>query len=130
VDTPDLERFNRYRNASFELVEKHCEILANPKQPMPHPDPIMNLELATEMIKGDLQRAEAEGAPEEVLERYRNYLLEVAAIQETEGMAAPMPGAMPGEGAGPLPPAPPPEALGAPGEGMPGAMPMPTGGGY
>ena len=129
IDAPDIERFNRVKNAPFEAVERHMELLMDVDEEMPNPDAFLPHQQAQDMGKAYLLRCEAEGAPEEVLQRFRDYisLVEANVTRMEEGMAEQqaaqgmVPGnGMPAPGGGVLPPAAPPEALGAPGEGVPG----------
>lgn len=91
-DEPDLERANRVRNAAFNNLERIMEALADEEEvnlfPLT-PEPYHDLELAAQMGIAYYNRAQLDGAPEEVLERYRWYLRMVEEISQPPPQQAP-----------------------------------------
>jgi hypothetical protein len=133
MDEPDLARANRYQLGPYRNLERIMELLADESVPLADlmPDPHFNFQLGKVMAEGEYNFAMATDAPEEVLERYRQWLsqlegLEKKRAQSTTGgaMAAgglPMvPGGAPAgpPGMGPMPPMPPPMPPPAPGMAM------------
>lgn len=121
---PDVDKVMRRRNAPLNAVLHHVELLKDEDENLPTPDSHMNLELAMEVMAAEYNDAIAEGAPEEVLERFDEYMqmLEDMAAK-TAPAQAPQPGAIPPDGMQPpgveaLPPGAAPEAL--PGQALPG----------
>lgn len=132
-DEPDLARANRITLGAFWNAEKKMDLLAKPDKEMPTIAPWNDFELELTMCKAYANNAEAENAPPEVIQRYADYLDDIAkAIQNKkkgDAMLAPpapaMPTAMPGDpsmpGAQPmLPPGAPMPDAGA----MPAEMPQ------
>lgn len=115
-DHPDLDRFTRVNTAMLDLIDHHMELLADPEEKdAPVPTSFMPLDDTIEIAKSVLARAEIEGAGEDVIERYVQYI-EMAEALKQKGVPAPqLP--LPGMGAGappaegPLPPGPAPVAL-------------------
>lgn len=123
MDEPDLARANRYQLGPYRYLEKVMEQLADVKIPFEDlaPDPHIRFDLAKVMALGEYNNAMAAHppAPEEVLERYREYLNQLESLEKKKatsmagGMAAGAPGMMPGAppagppGMAPMPPMPP-----------------------
>jgi|SRR5688572_1388729 len=109
-DEPDLERVNRIQNAAYNNLERCMEQIADEDRDMPVVHPYLDLKLAKKMAMAYYNRAEAEGAPDEVLGRYRAF---IDLLKAQEPPPPPPPASPPGmpPGAPPMPP--------------PGGMPMP-----
>lgn len=132
-DEPDIAHVNRIRLAPFHNAERMMEVLGDPKKPMPSPEEWHDLDLLLEMTKAYYNRAQNEGAPDEVLSRYLEFgdlVLEVPKMVARKAAAdAPPAPAMPPDAMGGMPPDPmaggpmPPMPGGPPMD--PGAMPMP-----
>jgi hypothetical protein len=127
-DEPDLERANRITLSAFWNAERKMEDLADETKEMPVPSPAYNdIDLEITMCKAYTNHAEAEHAPDEIQDRYRQYLslLGDAKQQQQAALAPPMP---PGQMNGPaaLPGAQPmlPQGAPMPGSGEP-PPPMP-----
>jgi hypothetical protein len=119
---PDLERANRLRNAGYEIAEKMMEQLADLDQDPPIPDSHLDLPLTHRMAQAELNIARCDDAPEEVVQRYLNFLSLITDLINKGKQAAPpeptpeeMMAAQMGAGA---PPGQPP---------VPGAPPAPMG---
>ena len=71
-DEPDIARANRSILGPKHRIDQVMEGLSDPDEPMLElmPDPHMNLALAILTAKGELNDAQAHGAPDEVLERF------------------------------------------------------------
>lgn len=117
-DEPDLESANRITLGAFWNCERKMEILADLNKDMPMPAPYNDLELELKVTTAYCNYTESEDAPDEVVQRYRDYLqLVLDAIAEKkkgDAMNAPppmpMPPGMPGAMNGP--------------QAMPGSAPM------
>lgn len=111
-DDPDLMRAARITLGAFYNAERKMDELYELDKEMPMPAPYNDLDLEKTMCTAYLNNAEAEGAPDEICQRFRDYLgfvLDaIAAKKKGEAMAMPPP-AMAGPG-GPAD--------------MPGAAPM------
>lgn len=136
LDFPDLLAYTDRRDAPIEDIKAVIEILEDGKYESP--EPFTDLKRARPMVQASYLRARREGAPEEVLENFRRYMLELdaqmkrnAAFEQQQTMMAQMAaqaqagpgpaGAAPG--GAPAPPAgPPPAAPGPP----PPAPPSPA----
>lgn len=123
-DEPDLNRANRHLLGPYRMIERWCESLADVDVPLEElvPTPLMVAQgaLAVKMCTGELCNVIAEGADEEVQERFRWALdLLDAATQQLsqppQGSIAP-----PGAEAAPAAGTPPMSAMPPPG--MPGPM--------
>jgi hypothetical protein len=144
-DEPDLQRMNRSVLGPLHNLERIMEGLADSKVPMYDlmPDSTMNLALGLLMAKGELNEAQACGATDDELQRYRDWmeLLKREMDMASAGANSPsLPGAQsvqttmqpnamtlqPGLGAG-GPPAPGIPPGGPPGPMPQGPMPMPPG---
>lgn len=135
MDEPDIAKANAELNAARNNLDRVMEELADEDAEFPGIDPHWNLAEAERMAKGEYNRAQADGAPEAVLERFRKFIsLVIAATKKAQAAMAPPadPMAMQDPGAGPpmpadaqagmpqpLPAGPAPEVL--PGEALPGA---------
>ncbi len=130
---PDLEKLMQTENAVYHLYEFIMELLADPDEDMSRlqPDPYMAgsiTEIGIPMARSELFRATIEGAPDEVLDRYRDWIDRAEAVEGTGEAAAPadLPtpeeqlaqGMMPG---GPQPPAPDIGGAPVPPQAIPGA---------
>jgi hypothetical protein len=101
-DEPDLARANKVLFADFHNLERIMEGLADVDVDMATlmPEPFHNLDMADIMGRAYYNAAQAEGAPEEVLERYRMWIDELKALIDKKKLqdaqnAAPPPGAAP-----------------------------------
>lgn len=101
---PDLARANRSMLGPYNYARALCSKLADPEIPLLDvaPDPhVPGLgSTVKKMVQGEYAQAIAEDAPEEVLERYRQFLGLLAAVDQTSSGAPPSP-----VGGPPLPPA-------------------------
>lgn len=75
-DEPDIARANRTNLGPYHNIERCMEGLADLSVPMLDvvPDEYMNLKLGVLVAKGELNDAAAMGAPEDVLDRYRQWI--------------------------------------------------------
>jgi len=128
-DEPDLQRMNRTTLGPLHNIQRIADGLADPRVPMfdlqPHAN--MNLPLAKLVINGELNEAEACGASDEELQRYRDWLEYLRELMTSATSGSPsLPGSMP-DNMGPQPNA----TTLQPGLPMPGGPPgpgMPPGG--
>ena len=125
-DEPDITRANRSNLGPYRNLERIMEGLADESVPMLDlvPDDYMNVPLGILMAKGELNDAASTGAPESVLDRYRQWIDQAKALP---GSGAPDPNASPslqGMPASPNMPAPSTAASLQPGLGA-GGPPMP-----
>ena len=106
-DEPDLERIKRYTLAGFWNAERKMEQICDPDKEMPMPAPYNDLDIEMKMTTAYLNYYEAQpNVPEEVLDRFRQYLdLVKQAVQKA------------------MPPQPAAPAMNGPAA-MPGAAPM------
>lgn len=120
-DEPDINRANRSMLGPYRNIERAMEDIADIDVPFSEciPDPHWNLDLCIKIGEGELNYAQAERAPEEVLDRYRRWIshVETLSAKKSAGMAA-----MAGPAAGPMGqpaplPAPPEMGLSVPGVG-------------
>lgn len=115
-DEPDIARANKVALAPYHNIERIMDQLADVDVDISllWPEPYHDLNLALEMGKAYYNMMQAEGAPEEILDRYRQW---VDAVTN-------MPQMQPPEPAPPMPPGP----LMPPGAGAPNLPPgvMPT----
>jgi hypothetical protein len=120
-DEPDLQRAQMFNLAGYWNQERIMEELGDPDKPFITPEPYHDLTIAKKMAVAYVNYAECEGAPEEVITRYRQYADMVTelkgGIADPNAMPPPMDPAM--AGAPPMPGADPMAAMGAP--------PMPVG---
>lgn len=119
-DDPDLMRAARITLGAFYNAERKMELLYDVDKEMPAPAPYNDLTLEKTMTMAYLNNAEAEEAPDDVCQRFRDYLalVENAIKAKSKGDAI---------AAGPPPGMAPPGAGGPPGGAppdMPGAAPM------
>jgi hypothetical protein len=127
-DEPDMQRMYRSELGALNNLYRIMEGLADPDVPFIEiaPQPHIDLKRGLEMAKGELNDAEADGAPEEILERYRKWLglceaeKNKAATAANANMGPATAGGMaPGMGAPPMNGnGPPPMAPGMPAPGM------------
>jgi hypothetical protein len=128
-DEPDLAKAQMLNLAGFWLQEKNMETLGDPDAEFPVPEPYDDLDIALKMSVAYINYARAEGAPEEVVARYRQYADMVTEMKKglempADPMAAMMDpaaamGAMPSMPGGPVPMPPAPAAPPAPMAPMP-----------
>jgi hypothetical protein len=130
-DEPDLAKAQMFNLAAYWNQERIMEQLGDPDADMLVPEPHHDLEIALKMAVAYVNYAESEGAPEEVVSRYRQYAdLVVEAKKPPDVPADPMAAAMGGmpmdpmAGAPPMPGGPMPP-MGAPPGMPPGAPPPP-----
>ncbi len=128
-DEPDLVQANGIMLAAFNNAMRKMDDLADESLPMPQPEPYNDLELELKIATAYYNRVQCDHAPEEIQDRFRQYVdLVVAAIKQKNTKAAiegavapppgsqmspampPMPGAVP---AMPTSPVPPPAMVGA-----------------
>lgn len=133
-EEPDIARANRHLLGPYRCLERVMEMLGDTsvstEECAPNPYMLEPPGLAKSMAQGELGNAYAEGADQEVLERYRWFLQMLDTLEsEAKAAAAPPPGgpgAMPG-----MPPGPdatgmlPPGAPGIPGPQGPMGPPGP-----
>lgn len=135
-DEPDLARSNRILLGAFWNAERKMELmamtnaeLAESGKQLPMPAPYNDYDLEEKMTVAYINNAEAEGAPDEVLSHYRDYLALLEDAKKTKQAAMAPPPMPPGPGGGPadMPGAAPMLPPGAPMPGGPGAPPPPGG---
>lgn len=119
-DEPDLEAANRITLGAYWNAERKMELLADPEKPMPMPAPYNDLDLELKMITAYCNYVESEDAPDEVQDRYRQYLTLVTDAVKKKNPPQP-PGMPPGMPGGPPPGGP--GGIAGPAA-MPGAQPM------
>ena len=120
---PDIDRAMRRRNAPLNAILHHVELLQDESADLPTPDSHMNLQLAMEVMASEYNDAIAEDAPEEVLERFDEYMQLLENLIKESQPAPQQPMASDGVPPQPppmdaLPPGAAPEAL--PGQALPG----------
>lgn len=119
-DEPDLAHANRISLAAFHNIERIMEDLGDEAIEVTEPEPEHDLELAVVMGRAYYNRAQSEGAPEGVQQRYRDWTQAALRLQGI-GQSAPPPG-------GPVAAGLPPELTAAAGGGgglSPAPMPGP-----
>jgi hypothetical protein len=135
-DEPDLERAQLINCAAYYNLERIMEGLGDESVPFEdlQPEPYHDLKLAEKMGLAYFNHAQAEGAPDEIVDRYRQFVDAVLDAQKKMAEAkrppappmdpnAMMPPGDPTSGMGGAPPMAPPPMGGAPME--PGTMPIP-----
>lgn len=124
MDNPDLKAITRRRNSGYREIELAIQDMKDGKSVVPD-GTFTNLEMAGPLVHLAYLESKNAGAPEEVLDNFRNYLLIVsdeARKQQEEMQAKEM--QLAAAQAGP-PQGAPPAAEGGPPPGPPGEMPMP-----
>ena len=119
-DEPDLEGINRITLGAFWNAERKMELLADPEKQIPMPAPYNDLDLELKLVTAYCNYVESEDAPDEVQDRYRQYLALVTDAIKKKSAAAAGPPGVPAPGG--MPPAGPPGMSGP--AAMPGAAPM------
>lgn len=89
---PDLEEENGLANAALEDAEMTAEQLLHGDD-FPTPDPLQNLVLCIQKVTEAALRAKNDGAPDDKLERCRQWLVQARAL-----LAPPAPVTAPGQG--------------------------------
>jgi hypothetical protein len=93
---PDLEHELSLYTAALEHIEHHFDMLLDGQEVVP--EPYQNLEMTVVRFQRGLAKICDDGAPEEILEAVREYLVNAAAIlaMQAEPQGAPgMPPALP-----------------------------------
>jgi hypothetical protein len=93
-DEPDLAKAQMFNLAAYWNIERIMEQLGDPDESMPTPEPYHDLDIALKMAVAYVNYAESEGAPEEVVTRYRQYA--DAVVEMKGGIEEPAPPGMPG----------------------------------
>jgi hypothetical protein len=90
-DEPDIARANRGIIGPVRRIEQCLSDLANLKIPYIEcaPDPEMNLPLADLMCLGELEQAKADGAEDEIVQRFRDFREDVKRLRDTAAKGAP-----------------------------------------
>lgn len=90
-DEPDIARANRGIIGPVRRIESCLSKLADVKIPYIEcaPDPEMNLNLADLLALGELEQAKADDAPEEVIQRFRDFREDVQAKKKLAAQGAP-----------------------------------------
>lgn len=132
-DEPDLTEASRIILAPFKNILKMMDLLVDEDKPAPQPEQYHDLDLALIVGTAYYNWVQAEEAPPEIQQRFRDFIdLVVFEIQRKKsgmaGAGAPALGPSPADAAAPaLPPGPPPGPTG-PLPPMPGGVPlMPSG---
>jgi hypothetical protein len=107
---PDLERVLSLYNAAMEDIERCIEVVLDGE--ILTPEPYQNLKMGVWRFQMAYLKALNDGAPEEILEGLRTWIVQAAHILGGPQQPGPMP--LQGPGA---------EALGAPGAAPPGVVP-------
>jgi hypothetical protein len=132
-DEPDLAQANMLNLSAYWNQEKNMETLGDPDAEMVLPEPEHDLDIALKMSVAFYNHSQAEGAPDEVQERYRQYIDYTRELIKQKNTSAGMPAAPPMDPmaagvdpniAGPMPP---PDVPGVPG--LPPAPTLPPTGG-
>lgn len=119
LNHPDVDRKQSLANADIEITEQIIQRLGKGERLTP--DAYQNLDLTKKMVQQGYLRAKLCGAPQDILENYRNYVnLTVKLIQKMQ----PKPEAVAGQ---PMPPDMAPTQGEPPPMGPMGAMPFPQG---
>lgn len=132
-DEPDLAQANMLNLSAYWNQERIMEQTGDPDADEVMPEPYHDLDIAMKMAVAYVNHAESEGAPEEVIDRYRRYADQVTEAIKMKNPSAGMPAAPPVDpmAAGMDPnlsgPMPPPDVPGIPG--MPPAPTLPPTGG-
>lgn len=117
-DYPDLEVYNRIRNAPRENIFKMIDnIIEDGKYRSP--EPFQNLALGIQLVQSALLDAEDKGVSETRLQMLQKWIGEAKMLLSPP----PPPPVAPAPGAGPVPPMPGPQLPPPPGALPPGAMP-------
>lgn len=119
VESPDLERVYRSVNASYDNIDSIIEKLEDVDKDMPEPEPFHNLQLGIQLVKAAYNEAQATGAPDSVLERFQEWLLNANAVLSPPAPEGQPPAAAAAPGAptaqeGAAPPAPSPNLAAPP----------------
>lgn len=118
-DEPDIARANRHLLGPIRNIERAMDGVADVTIPLAdvHADPHWKLDLCMEIGLGELNYAMSDGADEDVIERYREWISNVEGLirkkSQGEAAMAPPPGGPMGTPA--PPPAPPEMGLSVPG---------------
>lgn len=118
-DEPDLAKAQMFNLAAYWNQERIMEQLGDEDAEFPSPEPYHDLDIALKMAVAYVNYSESEGAPDEVVSRYRQYADAVTEMKKGLEMPAPA-DPMAAMGAPPLDPA---MAGMPPGAPMPPALP-------
>ena len=80
ISSPDLERVYATINAAYNNMDSIVEAIENIELELPEPEPFHDLGLGINLIKAAYNENQAAGAPEEVLERFREWLVNAQAV--------------------------------------------------
>lgn len=118
-DEPDLIQANGIILAAFKNCMRKMDELADPDPPMPLPEPYNDLDLELKLSTAFYNRVQEEKAPDEIQDRFRQYVDAVREAIKQKNAQAPMPPGAVAPGPAPM----------APAEGpLPGGVPvMPSG---
>lgn len=105
IESPDLERVYRTVNSAYNNIDSMIEQLEDVDAEMPEPEPFHNLQLGIQLVKAAYNEAQAAKAPESVLERFQEWLVNAnAVLTQTNAPSGPeAPGAQPAQGGAALP---------------------------
>lgn len=119
-DYPDLEMYNKIRNAPRDNILKQIDDIVLDKK-FRGPEPFQNLQLGLQLFQSALMAAEDDGVDEETLGMLQRWIGEAKAYLTPP----PPPPQAPAPGAGPIPPMPGPMMAPPPGAMPPPGMPIP-----
>lgn len=120
-DEPDLQEASRIILAPIKNCLRKMDLLCDEDEPLPLPEQYNDLKVELKIAEAYYNWVQCENAPEEVQDRFRQYIDLVADALAGKAEAAPMP--MPGMGAMPMDPGMAPPMPPLPG----GVPPMPQG---
>lgn len=97
LDYPDLEAANEQANAPIRNIDRRIELILNPDTPGGDladirppwvPSPYINAQLAVERARNAYEQAEIEGAPDENLDRLREFITNCEQMLQEAAAAA------------------------------------------
>lgn len=124
LQSPDLERVYATINAAHDNIQWVIEQLEDTDMDMPEPEPYQDLQLGINLVKAAYNENQATGAPEEVQERFQEWIQNAVAVLKLGSAQGPSaaPAAAPVEGGPVAAPMAPPSLPGPP-PGLPPAAP-------
>lgn len=80
IDNPDLERVFSTINAAHNNIQWTIGLLEDTDKDLPEPEPFQDLQLGINLVKAAYNDNQASGAPEEVQERFQEWLQNAQAV--------------------------------------------------
>lgn len=107
VEQPDLKNMYSVINAAQNNAAWIVEQLEDPRRDLPEPEALTDFSVAVPLVKAAFQDSQAQGDPEEVLQRYRDWLTLAVAFAKPPEPPVPPEGPPPDMQPPPGPPGPP-----------------------